>query len=300
MTTTFEQAFAAYQDARDRLPVPGPAPIPRRADTLVDLADLFDVFLLDAFGVLNIGETAIPNAPERVTALQAAGKRVMVVSNAAGYPHHMLMQKYARLGYDFAPRDVITSRKTLLSALRGEERRHWGVMATPGLGRSDLDGIGLSFLADDPAAYQRAEGFMLLGAGAWTEQRQALLEDALRAEPREVWVGNPDIVAPREQGFSLEPGHFAHRLAETLGIAPRFFGKPFGNIFDMALAALGDGVQRERILMVGDSLHTDILGARTAGIASALVCEYGFFAGADADAAISASGIVPDFILRRP
>jgi ribonucleotide monophosphatase NagD (HAD superfamily) len=52
--------------------------------------------------------------------------------------------------------------------------------------------------------------------------------------------------------------------------------------------------------MVGDSLHTDILGARTVGIASALIADYGFFAGHDAGKAVSASGIVPDFIVGRP
>ena len=38
--------------------------------------------------------------------------------------------------------------------------------------------------------------------------------------------------------------------------------------------------------MVGDSLHTDILGAQAAGVASALVARYGFFAGQDVDSAI--------------
>ena len=40
-----------------------------------------DLYLLDAFGVLNIGETAIPGGPDRVAGLQNAGKRVMVVAS---------------------------------------------------------------------------------------------------------------------------------------------------------------------------------------------------------------------------
>ena len=38
-----------------------------------------------------------------------------------------------------------------------------------------------------------------------------------------------------------------------------------------------------------DSLHTDILGAQAAGVASALVARYGFFAGQDVDSAIERS-----------
>ena len=52
--------------------------------------------------------------------------------------------------------------------------------------------------------------------------------------------------------------------------------------------------------MVGDSLHTDILGARAAGVASALVAGYGFFAGQDVASAIEKAGITPDIIVERP
>lgn len=295
-----EMAFAAYESARPRLPAVGPGGAARHAQTIADIADAFDVILLDAFGVLNIGETAIPGAPDRVAALQAAGKRVMVVSNAAAVPHAALMAKYARLGYRFVPEDVITSRRTVLGALPAEPTRRWGVMGRKSPGRNDLAGLDLTYLAEDPAAYADAEGFLLLGSGTWTETRQELLEAALQDRPRTVWVANPDIVAPREGGFSPEPGHYAHRLADATGVAPQFFGKPFANIFDLAFAALPADTPRARVLMVGDTLHTDILGAQAVGIASALVAGYGFFAESDAEMAIRVSGIRPDFILSRP
>jgi hypothetical protein len=39
-----------------------------------------------------------------------------------------------------------------------------------------------------------------------------------------------------------------------------FFGKPFPAIFNMARERIRPGVPDERVLMVGDTLHTDILG----------------------------------------
>jgi HAD superfamily hydrolase (TIGR01450 family) len=295
-----ETAFEAYESVRHRLPVVRPSAAGfQRVATLADIADGFDVFLLDAFGVLNIGEAAIPGTPERIANLKAAGKRVLVVSNAAGFPHAALMEKYSRLGYDFAPEDVITSRVTLLAGLNGRKNLHWGLMATRSTGLRDLEDLTLTYLEEGPATYDAVEGFLLVGSAAWTEERQALLENALKKHPRPVLVGNPDIVAPRETGFSVEPGHFAHRLADRTGISPEFYGKPFPDIFDIAFKRLGN-VDRSRVLMVGDSLHTDILGARTVGIASALVAEYGFFAGQDAEKAVLATGIVPDFIVERP
>lgn len=294
-----QEAFASYERVRHRLPAStSGAPCTRLPD-LDALADKMDVFLLDAFGVLNIGDTAIPGVPERIAGLQNAGKRVMIVSNAAGFPHARLMEKYKNLGYHFAPEDVITSRKATLHALHNAPPLKWGLMATQSLGRGDIEPFDMVYLAEDAADYDAADAFVLLGSAVWTETRQALLEASLRNAPRLVYVGNPDIVAPREDGFSIEPGHFAHRLADQTGIEPQFFGKPFGNIFDLAFAQI-DKVDLGRTVMVGDSLHTDILGGQAAGVKTALIAGYGFFAGHDVGEPIQTSGIQPDYILQRP
>lgn len=287
--------FDTYQAVRHRLPQASQGGACVAARDLSDIAHLYDVFLLDAFGVLNVGETAIPGAPERIADLQAAGKRVLVVSNAAGFPHQLLMEKYKRLGFDFAPEDVITSRKALIAALHGETR-HWGVMANPDLGRHDLEGFSFDFLEDDPALYEAASGFLLIGSAIWTEARQSLLEEALRANPRPVHVGNPDIAAPREGGPSKEPGYWAHRLADVTGIVPTFHGKPYRGIYDLAFARLAD-TPAPRAVMVGDSLHTDILGGQVAGIATALIVSHGLLRDADPGLAIAASGLRPDHVL---
>lgn len=295
-----ETAFTAYEAVRARLPAAGRQGACKAVQTLDDLADAFDVFLLDAFGVLNIGEAAIPGVAERIKRLTGMGKRCLVVTNAAGHPHAKLMDRYLRLGYDFDPDDVISSRATLLAALSVERGLRWGMMASQGYGIGGSDRVETLYLAEDPATYAQVDAFLLIGSAEWTERRQELLENALLAKPRPVWVGNPDIVAPRENGFSLEPGLFAHRLADRTGITPQFFGKPFANIYDLAFDRLGDDVARDRVLMVGDSLHTDVLGAQTAGIASALVSGFGFFAGHDIGDWIERANIRPDYILSRP
>lgn len=293
------EAFAAYEGVRHRLPTASRNAACQQLPDLDAIASEIDVFLLDAFGVLNIGETAIPGVPERIAGLQKAGKRVLVVSNAAGYPHSNLMRKYKTLGYDFAPEDVITSRKATLAGLANMPQRRWGLMATESLGREDLEDFDVTYLAEDLAAYDAAESFILLGAAVWSEQRQTLLQASLTRNPRPVIVGNPDIVAPRENGFSTEPGSFAHRLADATGVVPQFFGKPFQNIFDLAFERLGS-FDPNRTVMVGDSLHTDILGGQAAGIKTALIAGFGFFAGHDVHDPIVTSGIWPDYIIQRP
>ena len=58
-------AFSAYESVRHRLPSATFPRLSKRIDTLNDLVPHFDVFLLDAFGVLNVGESVIPSAPDR-------------------------------------------------------------------------------------------------------------------------------------------------------------------------------------------------------------------------------------------
>ena len=295
----FEEAFTSYERVRHRLPSTKLINSYTNLPNLDALAEHIDVFLLDAFGVLNIGNTAIKGVPERIAGLQSAGKRVMIVSNAAGFPHEMLMEKYKTLGYNFAPEDVITSRKATLHALNNAPPQKWGLMATETLGRGDIETFDMVYLTENAADYDEVEAFVLLGSAVWTESRQLLLEASLKKMPRPVYVGNPDIVAPREIGFSVEPGHYAHRLADQTGIKLQFFGKPFKNIFDLAFAQI-DNLNLERTVMVGDSLHTDILGGHTAGIKTALIANYGFFAGQDVHSSIISSGIKPNYVLLRP
>lgn len=292
-------ALAAYEAVRGRLPAARFPKAPRMVTGLTDLADEADAFLLDAFGVLNVGETAIPGAVEAVERLRDAGKRIMVVSNAAGYCKRVMLDRYRRLGFSFSADQVVSSRDVVLAALANRPRRLWGLMAASAHGTEGLAHLDTVFLADDPLAYDAAEGFLFLGAGEWSEARQAQLEAALIRRPRPVLVGNPDLVAPRETGLSLEPGHFAHRLADATGVTPEYFGKPFGNIFDHALARL-PGTPRQRIIMVGDTLQTDILGGAAAGLRTALVLGHGALLGLDADRAMRDTGIVPDFVMTSP
>ncbi|HHS83275.1 MAG TPA: TIGR01459 family HAD-type hydrolase [Devosia sp.] len=289
-------AFAQYERVRDVLPSAHFAHTSEKISHMLDVAERFDVFLLDAFGVLNIGNRTIPGAPEWVRALKAMGKRIIVVANGASLTPERSLEKYARLGFDFSFRDVVASRGLLAGHLSGRDEPLWGAMVAAGGLGDDLP-VEAIVLGDRQADYDRVDGFVFLGSGEWTPARQDMLRASLLRRPRPVLAGNPDIVAPRETGFTLEPGWYAHELARQCDVTPLFFGKPFAAIYDEALARIDPLVSRDRIVMVGDTLHTDILGGRAAGVRTILMADYGLFAGRDVAPYIAASGIVPDYIL---
>lgn len=292
----------AYEALRPLLPT---ATFPSRyaqVPNLGPLTEAYDAFFFDAFGVLNIGETAIAGAAERITALRRAGRRVTVVSNAASVPVAALARKYAALGFDFAPQEIVSSREALRQHLHALPLQTWGVMAPADADLSDLPGHMLPLAPEAPRtgdAFERADGFILLAAEGWGIEQQQRLAAALRARPRPVLVGNPDLAAPREHGFSAEPGYFGTALMQAGLCQPLGFGKPYRSVFELALQRLGPQVARERVLMVGDTLHTDVLGGRHAGLHTALVTGQGVSAALDWDDAICSTGIVPHHVIER-
>ena len=298
-TVTAAEAFARYEEIRPRLPM-GCFPNSSRAiSNLRELMDEIDVFLLDAFGVLNIGDQAIAGAVERIGDLRKAGKKIFVLTNSATFNSRHALEKYHAFGFDFSIEEVISSRDAALVALKNFPADcHWGVAATPYSGLDEIP-IQARLLGDDPADYEKVDAFLFLSAAEWTGPQQQLLTQSLARHPRPLIVGNPDLVAPREYGLSREPGFFAHDIADKTGITPDFYGKPFADVFEQALCAAGLGdIPKSRIAMVGDTLHTDILGGAAAGLKTVLVTDHGILKGQNVSDMIRISGILPDFIAK--
>lgn len=289
-----KSVFDRYEAVRPRLPVAAGFPVTRAVTSLLDLVPEVDAFVFDAFGVLNVGETPIPGAAERLDQLRAQGCAIRVLTNAASYQRDGAIAKFKRLGMRLQDDEIITSRDATLRAVTA---RRWGVIAASDDTLADVPG-DLIRLGHEPDAYDRADGFLFLSTADWDRARQDLLQDTLARHPREVLIANADLVAPRDDGFSLEPGYFGHDIADRTGAKVSFFGKPFQDVFAMAETSL-PGVAKDRIAMCGDSLHTDILGAAAAGWRSVLVTQDGLFAGADVDAYATTSGIHADWQLAR-
>ena len=115
-----------------------------------------------------------------------------------------------------------------------------------------------------------------------------------------VVVANTDLLYPvSKDRVALATGSVA-RLAEyVLGRKFIRFGKPATQMFQFALESIMPDfpdVCAADVLMVGDTLHTDILGGNSFGIATALVLS-GNTRPESVETEIRASGIIPDYIV---
>lgn len=291
-----EWAFRRYEEVRARLPGAGFPAGSLEAANLAAVADRYEGFVLDAYGVLNVGGRAIPGAVARMAELRRRGRRLVVLTNAASHTRAEAIAKYHRLGFDFAPSEVVSSRDVAGAALAAlAPGALWGAVSAAGDDFHDLP-VRVADLIAEPARLADCDGILLLSTARWPTGMTLRLAEALARRPRPLVVANPDLVAPQEGGLSVEPGAHAHALADHLGLAPSFFGKPYPAAFAAALDRLGLA-DPAAAAMVGDTLHTDVLGGRAAGLGTVLVTRHGLFAGQPVAPAIAASGIVPDVIV---
>ncbi len=70
---------------------------------------------------------------------------------------------------------------------------------------------------------------------------------------------------------------------------------PLRLAYQRLCARAGRTLDKGRIAMVGDSLHTDILGGLAFGLQTILVTRYGLLRDHNADQVIAQTGIAPDW-----
>jgi HAD superfamily hydrolase (TIGR01459 family) len=274
------------------------------------IADRYDGFILDLWGVIHDGVRPYPPAVATLQSLRNAGKHTLLLSNAprrAG----ALVEAMTKMGIDRdlygevlssgeATREAIIARGDPFFAALGNVVYHLG----PERDRNVFEDTNLT-IVDDIAA---AEFIVNTGPGALDETvatYQPVL-DAARARNLPMVCANPDLVVIREGQPVVCAGAIAVRY-EAMGGKIAYRGKPDRAVYDAAVAKLSHG-KPMRIAVVGDALETDIKGAKAAGLpsiwctggihAAALGVTYGVPADPEKAAALARrEGYAPNFII---
>lgn len=278
------------------------------AEATVDaLIARYDVFLLDAYGVLVTTRGAIAGAPEFLDRLNREGRRWLIVSNDASRSLDTTAVRYQGFGLPVTTDHVLTSGALLAGhfAREGLQGAHCTVLGTDDSCDYVSSAGGVVVLPDDDRAS------VCVVCGVYDEPSAPFLETVNRTIslvlrrlgaglPMRFILPNPDIVYPFDTGaFAFTAGALAALLESVIRLRDpegrvQFepLGKPHAPMFDAALAHLGHPDKR-RVVMVGDQLVTDVLGASRAGIDSVLI-ETGVAGRADLDRA----SVRPTWLLR--
>jgi HAD superfamily hydrolase (TIGR01459 family) len=240
---------------------------------LSQIIDRYDGLILDLWGCVHDGVRPFPHVADALHRLGAAGKRRLILSNAPRRAGAVIVSMtrlgVAEDGYDA----VLSSGEACWQALahRDDEwHRRLGTRCLHigperDLGMMDGNGVERVTRVDDAT-------FILATGPQQDDLDLAAHEDLLAACRRRdlpMLCANPDLIVMRGPQLLICAGTLAERYVELGGDA-RHHGKPYPEIYERALELLGIADKR-RVLAIGDSLRTDVTGARAAGIDVAFI-----------------------------
>ncbi|MSP72618.1 MAG: hypothetical protein EXR76_10650 [Myxococcales bacterium] len=295
----FAEAWTRYMEVSSALPAPPPPVATRVVKSLDELISEYDVFVLDAWGVLNLGSEPIGESRAAFAALRRSGKTIRVLSNDGSSDAAGAAARHQARGFDVRSDEIIFGLDLLEGCLTsaGLRPEDVTVICPPPLPRAALTSRMRSFDRHEVDRDDTCAAFAFLSNGDFDDEDEQALSRALVRRPRPLFVCNPDLVSPEPQGMVIEPGFQAFRAAASAGLRPTFLGKPFPEVYALLRSSLGTqrGLDGARILAVGDTPQTDILGARLAGFHTLLVGG-GFLRGQDMAARVLECGISPHFM----
>ncbi|MDR3002433.1 MAG: TIGR01459 family HAD-type hydrolase [Fibromonadaceae bacterium] len=220
-------------------------------------------FLLDGWGTLYSKDGFVyPGVMDFLAALRKAKKNIRLVTNSASRSIKQIQDDLRMMGIDLEAHEIISS-GSLLAVLNETV----GLKEAFYVGSKD----GLMFLeeAKIKAVENPSEPIVILSGVHPTQAEVDKAINILSNENSRVLVLNPDAYAPDPDGEKIPvTGIIANTLKEKTGCQLLFCGKPFPLIFQIVLRSLPS---TESVVMVGDTLGTDVAGANIAGIDSALV-----------------------------
>lgn len=237
-----------------------------------DIKDHYDAFVTDIWGVLHDGSKAYSGVLDCLRELQACGKKVILLSNS-GRRGHIVSSDLCAFG--ITPElytSVVTSGELtrLLFEANADSRlqhlgRHYYLFGSERYGLTQ--GLGL-YRTDDAAA---AEFILTIGVEGNPSSTE-IYEEALRYFVQRgltMVCANPDVSVNRNGVLGIGPGALAVYY-EDLGGRVIYCGKPFKAVYTLCLEELS-GIAHDHIVIVGDSLRTDIAGAANFGIDNILI-----------------------------
>jgi HAD superfamily hydrolase (TIGR01459 family) len=234
-----------------------------------ELAQNYDGFIVDLWGVVHDGIKTYPGVADCLTQLREAGKKVVFLSNA---PRRAAAIGRALAGMGIAPKlytGIMSSGEAVHTALRDRTDPDFAGLGTvlyhlgPNRDRDIFDSLALT----ESATPAGAEILLNTGPDDYLGPNDPSIYEPVLRECLEAGLpmicANPDLEVIRDGARIICAGLLA-QWYETQGGKVINRGKPDAAIYAPTLALLG--TEKRRTLAIGDSLRTDMAGAKAAGL----------------------------------
>ncbi len=213
-----------------------------------------DGLILDLDGTLYVGEEAIDGAAAAVAAIRGAGIPLCFATNTTRRPRSDLAARLQAMGIQAVEEEIFTAPLAAARWLRAANARRLSLLLPSATFHEFSE-----FLRDD----EHPDAVVVGDLGEqWTYELLDRAARALTAGARLVALHRNRFWNPGS-GLRLDAGPFVVALEYASGRTATVVGKPSPPFFAAASSSLGLGP--DRVVVVGDNVLTDVLGAERAG-----------------------------------
>lgn len=222
-----------------------------------------DCFALDMDGTIYLGEQWIDGAKEFLARIEEAGKKYVFLTNNSSKSPDVYVEKLRRMGWEADRDKIVTSGQAAIDYLK----KHYAgkrvfLLGNPMLKEEFLE-AGILLEEERPEVVVTAFDTTL------DYEKMCKVCDFVRSGLPYI-ATHPDYNCPTETGFIPDAGAIHAFIHASAGRYPdRIIGKPNGDIVDYLLERTG--AERDRTVMVGDRLYTDVAAGVKNGLKSVLV-----------------------------
>jgi HAD superfamily hydrolase (TIGR01450 family) len=247
---------------------------------------LYDGYIFDLDGTVYLGAALLPNAQSTITALRAAGKRTIFLSNNPTHTCVEYADKLTQLGLPTPPEDVINSSVVMVDFLKRVLPQACLFVIGEAPLHNELLKAGFTF-SNDP---HQIEVVIASFDRTFNYTKLQIAFDAIRAGAR-FFATNGDRFCPVPGGGQPDAAAIIAAIEACTNIrVEAIVGKPSLHMTNAVLSLIQ--LPPDRCLLIGDRLETDVQLGLKAGMASALTLT-----GATTLEDVEASSIKPTFIL---
>ncbi len=213
--------------------------------------------LLDLDGVLYEGDTPIPNAVDAVRELKEHYP-IRFITNTTRKTHDMVFEKLLRMGFDIESDSIFTALDATAAFLI--EKRSKGYF------------LLYEAVMDSFREFESQRPDFVVVADAYTDFTYERLNRAFRHlmdGAKLIAIAKNRYFKDSDGALSLDAGGFVALLEFAAEKEAMVLGKPSKSFFELACTSMG--LEPNEVLMVGDDIESDVLGAKRAGLMGCLV-----------------------------
>jgi HAD superfamily hydrolase (TIGR01450 family) len=226
------------------------------------LADQFDAFFLDLDGVVYIGRKALPGTLPSLQRLRAMGKHIRFLTNNPCKTRERLVERLRNMGIEAHKEEMFTATWATCLYLRQQGIRSIYHIGSPEI-QSELDEVGVTINEEQPDAV--VVGCEDLFTYEHLQQATRFIRQGAKfiATMADAWYPSPTGPAPAT-------GSVVAAIQTASEQRPVIIGKPSPTMFIEARQLLKQ-IESSRLVMIGDTPTSDILGAHQAGMSAILI-----------------------------